>query len=57
VKIGDTGVAGTRSFCRKKPVSGRLARPRKRHYTFARRAQDQFALIRVRHGAFATSKR
>jgi hypothetical protein len=26
-----------------KPDCGRLARPRKRHYTFARRNRDQFA--------------
>jgi hypothetical protein len=40
-----------------KPVSGQLARPRKRHYTFARWLKDQFVMIRVRHGATAASTR
>jgi hypothetical protein len=34
-----------------------LARPRKRHYTFARRRLDHVTTIRVRHGAIASSKR
>jgi len=33
-----------------------LARPRKRHYTFARRL-DHVTTVRVRHGAIASSKR
>jgi hypothetical protein len=40
-----------------KPVSGRLARPCKRHYTFARWLKDQFVMIGVRHGATAASTR
>ena len=36
--------------------SRRLARPRKRHYTFARRYPDQFAGVGVRHGAIANLK-
>jgi hypothetical protein len=31
-----------------------LARPRKRHYTFARRHRDQFATVPMRHGAIAS---
>jgi hypothetical protein len=34
----------------------RLARPRKRHYTFAR-CLDRVTAIRARHGATAPSKR
>jgi hypothetical protein len=34
-----------------------LARPRKRHYTFARRRLDHVTTVRVRHGAIASSKR
>jgi plasmid stabilization system protein ParE len=37
--------------------SRRLARPRKRHYTFARRRLDHVTTVRVRHGAIASSKR
>jgi hypothetical protein len=40
-----------------KPDFPRLARPRKRHYTFARRHRDQFAKVRVRYGAIAAPTR
>jgi hypothetical protein len=50
-------MAGDPFIWRGKPVFGRLARPRKRHYTFARRSRGQFAMIRVRHGAIAASTR
>src|SRR5260221_9538989 len=33
-----------------KRSSRRLARPGKRHYTFARRGRDQFAMVLVRYG-------
>ena len=36
--------------------SRRLARPRKRHYTFARRRLDHVTTVRVRHGAIAKLK-
>jgi hypothetical protein len=43
-------------FALKNRESRWLARPRKRHYTFARRL-DQVTTVRVRHGAIASSKR
>jgi hypothetical protein len=44
-------------FALKNRESRWLARPRKRHYTFARRRLDHVTTVRVRHGAIASSKR
>src|ERR1700676_5524941 len=46
-----------RSTGPQKPDFRRLARPSKRHYTFARRRRDQFARVRAGHGAIAAPTR
>src|SRR5258705_3972361 len=46
-RIKGVCVAGETFHLPSKPDCRRLARPRKRHYTFARRHQDQFATVPV----------